>query len=193
VLVIEGPKKTAAFILHPKTGTQSIYRALKTQGKLIKRHHGIDLDMLDGFVADGHIVAGTVRNPLDAIISWFHYTNPGNTAFAGWLRRYLVGQEGGPYHEVLMNPRLDEGRMFYGSEWMNRTIIFEQGIEWQVNGILAEIGHDPVEIGHCNAAKDRRDWREYYSDDMIRSVETQFPLDFTEFHYPLKNSSDLLY
>jgi len=83
--------------------------------------------------------------------------------------------------------------MFYGSEWMNRTIIFEQGIEWQVNGILAEIGHDPVEIGHCNAAKDRRDWREYYSDDMIRSVETQFPLDFTEFHYPLKNSSDLLY
>jgi len=193
LLVIEGPKKTAAFILHPKTGTQSIYHALKSQGKLIKRHHGIDLDMLDGIVADGGIVAGTVRYPLDAIISWFHYTNPGNAAFAGWLKRYLVGSEGGPYHEVGMNPRLKIGRMFYGAEWMNRTIRFEDGIERQLNEILEEIGHDPVEIEHRNASKERRPWEEYFSDDMIRSVETQFPLDFIEFSYPLKNSSDLLY
>ena len=170
-----------ALILHPKTGTRSIERAITGVARAVRGRHGVSQHDLDHTLRNGGEIAGTVRNPFDTLVSWYYYqnrrvTNPAN--FEAWLRGFVERGTGWvkPNHPL-----------FYGADSMTRVIRFESGLQTQLNELLADAGVPTVDVPHLGAANGRRHYAEYFCPRTIDIVYRRFESDFTRFGYSFRD------
>jgi hypothetical protein len=137
--------KPFGFICHPKTASQTTRAALRGLGaRSPAGHHGYDSQEIDFILDNGGIVASTVRNPFDTIVSWWAFgemmckkrQNAGKPApFLYWLPRIL--ESGNGY--------IEKG-LFYAAELCSDIIRYEGNIPDQLNSLLTECGWPSVEL-----------------------------------------------
>lgn len=169
-----------AFVVHPKTGSRSIVSALKQTGMLSRtggRHRVEESVVLDVKRAGG-IVVGSVRNPYDNIVSWFHHRlldpEMRPRSWNEWLARFVT--DGLPPWVV------PGGRLFTAMEYLDELIWFEKGIGTQLNDILARVGLGPATVGH-EGKTNHASWQDHYSLEQKSTVYDRFRQDFVDCGY----------
>lgn len=84
-MYIHEEKKTV-FIAHPRTASSATGHLLTQLGfKIVGGHHNI----LPKKIGPDHIVLGTVRNPLDVMVSWYFNQRREQRDFTEWLPVFL--------------------------------------------------------------------------------------------------------
>ena len=181
---LENGTRTKPFcmICHPKTGSQSMQVALRKNFKAVpvRGMHYYDESECKRIIDQGGIVACTVRNPWDLMVSWYFYSehmkqNNGNfptvLPFKEWLLRVMVAGNGW----------IERG-LFYGAEHCNRIFRFEHDLELQLNNCLTDCGLTPVEFPHV-AKTDHKHYSEYYDCETATALAIRFHDEIVEWCY----------
>lgn len=174
--------KTFAMINHPKTGSQSMQKVLRSvfRARPEKGMHWFNEHECNWIRDAGGIVACTVRNPWDLMLSWWCYSEHGpkyNTPKEKimpcneWIQRTMVAGNGW----------VEKG-LFYGAEHCNRIFRFEHNLEIQLNNCLTDCGLPPVELPHL-AKTDHTHYRDYYDTATATAVATRFHEEIVEWGY----------
>ena len=142
-------KRNAVFIAHPRTGSSAIGYVFRNSALgfvKVENHHSIDPKLCAG------TVACVLRNPFDALVSWFHY----HRKFEGNFQEFLYW-----FHE---NPNIwVQHGLLYGAPYANHILRYEY-LQADMDEFMLKIGGTPFEIPLRNVSKTRdgRPWHEYY-------------------------------
>lgn len=160
-------------ICHPKTGSQSMQKVLRESFKArpVRGLHFINPDECERIRNEGGIVASTVRNPWDLMVSWYCYTMlqahnsqyPEVEPFKSWLLRTLEAGNGW----------IEKG-LFFGVEQCNRIFRFEHDLEFQLNNCLQDCLLPPVKLPHI-AKTEHTHYSNYYDCETSVAVALRFP------------------
>lgn len=164
-----------AMICHPKTGSQSMERVLRStfDARVVNGMHGIDEKECKRIVEAGGSVACTVRNPWDLMVSWYHYClGNGSTTdyFNTWAMNVLETGNGW----------LEKG--FYGVEHCNRIFYFEHDLERQLNNCLQDCRLPAVKLPRLGATQHHH-YSMYYNKEAAAMVGVYFASDIKEWGY----------
>lgn len=170
-----------AMICHPKTGSQSMEKILRStfNARPVRGMHFMDENECARILGEGGIVACTVRNPWDLMVSWYHFSEcsrannakPAPEPFKSWLLRVLVAGNGW----------IEKG-LFYGADQCNRIFRFEHNLERQLNNCLRDCGLPPVEFPHIGATEHTH-YSDYYDAESSAAVALRFYEEITEWGY----------
>lgn len=170
-----------AIICHPKTGSQSMQKALREnfKARVVRGMHFFDADECERVRDAGGIVACTVRNPWDLMVSWYFYSeyNPKYNGkgypepFKSWLLRTLVAGNGW----------IEKG-LFFGADQCNRIFRFEHNLEFQLNNCLIDCGLSTVRLPHV-AKTDHTHYSDYYDCETAAAVALRFPEEAITWNY----------
>lgn len=131
-----------AFICHPRTASHATSKALRRAGfEYTGNHHQIDEEFLKPWARS---VACTVRNPIDVLVSWYHYdkaTEPIGEWFEKRWRRKVWTQNG----------------MFYGLRYCDTVLEFAS-VQDDLNAWLKRFGIGPQPIPQMNVTEKRGAW-----------------------------------
>ena len=174
--------KPFAMICHPKTGSQSMQKCLRSEfnARVVRGMHAFDQTECERIIGEGGIVACTVRNPWDLLLSWYYYSEHGpkyNTPaakiipFNEWLPRVLAAGNGW----------IEKG-LFYGAEQCNRILRFEHNLGAQLNNCLHDCGIPMVELPHL-AKTDHTHYRDYYNTESAVKLALYAFDEITEWGY----------
>ena len=168
-------------ICHPKTGSQSMQHVLRKQfsARPVRGMHYIDEEECHRITGQGGIVACTVRNPWDLMVSWYFYSrhdpkpNWGGTIedFKTWLLRTLIAGNGW----------IEKG-LFYGADFCNRIFRFEHNLELQLNNCLIDCGLEPVDFPHISKT-DHTHYSDYYDSETAAAVGVKFANEIIQWGY----------
>lgn len=155
-----------AMICHPRTGSQSMEKALRIgfDARVINGMHGIDESECERIIAAGGSVACTVRNPWDLLVSWYYYSQGNGSVkvmFKEWLMQVL--QDGNGWIE----------RGYYGVEHCNRIFYFEHDLERQLNNCLNDCRLPAVPLPRLGATKHKH-YCYYYDAESAAAVGVAF-------------------
>ena len=174
--VLSTPVAKVGFILPPKTGTRSTERALREVGAVSHAgRHGVSRPHLDECDA----LVSNVRNPFDVLVSWYHYQEfrakppKTNKTFDEWFDS-AVRKGKNSYLGVSTLKHAENASKF---------LRYEQGLESQVREYLFGLGFFLKEFPHIGAAKERTDYRGYYSTKLRDEVLERYRNDFERFGY----------
>jgi hypothetical protein len=170
------------FIGHPRTGSRAVKAALAAAGAMIGDVHHVDHEILKIVRDEGGLVACTVRNPYDLVVSWYYYQEDNvkrsfelvPRRFDEWVESALCEQEG-TASRFMRDP-------FFGYELCDHAIRFEGNIQDQLNSILAQCGIPPVEVKH-EFPTFRRPYQEVYSPLSRAMVTATFQRELQELGY----------
>jgi hypothetical protein len=158
-----------AFIGHPRTASRATARALKRAGcDDIGNHH----DVVKGEY-DKEIVACTVRNPFDIVVSWYfnwHYDERGKRHRACEFDTWVMGG-------CKSVDYMKASTYFYGLRHANRVLRFET-LEADLERLMLDCGLEPVATEPYGVLKRDRDYRVYYNDRTRDAIEKKFARDF---------------
>lgn len=180
---LEAGTRTKPFcmICHPKTGSQSMEKILRSTFKArpVRGMHYLDEDECARILGEGGVVACTVRNPWDVMVSWYFFSEhmKQNNAkckpeeFKPWLLRTLVAGNGW----------IERG-LFYGADQCNRIFRFEHNLELQLNNCLQDCGLPSVEFPHIGKT-DHVHYSEYYDAESAVAVALRFTEEIKEWGY----------
>ncbi|MCI0556504.1 MAG: hypothetical protein L0287_36645, partial [Anaerolineae bacterium] len=153
--------RSFAYIAHPKTGSQSMQKVLREtfDARVVKGVHDIDPTECEQIIQEGGIVACTVRNPWDLMVSWYHFARSTSDVgtFRDWLMRILTTGNG--WIE----------KRFYGLEYCNRVFRFEYDLQLQLNNCLIDCGLRAVDLPHIGATEHRQ-YSYYYDSETAAAV-----------------------
>ena len=142
--------KPLCIICHPKTGSQSMQKVLREvfDARVVAGVHDICVRECEDIIHEGGIVACTVRNPWDLMVSWHHFERSTTDVgpFRNWLLRVLTTGNGW----------IEKG--FYGLEYCNRVFRFEHNLGFQLNNCLMDCGLRAVKLPKIGAIE-----HEHYS------------------------------
>lgn len=174
--VIESGTRPFAFIAHPKTGSQSCRLALKRdlRAQQVRGHHTVDEPTVDRLTESNGIIACTVRNPFDVMVSWYFYSHRHADQlpdFSEWVTHTIEAGNGW----------IEQG-MFYGAKHCNAIIRFEDGVERQLNRFLTKCGLPNVSLDYVGSTK-HNEYRYYYEPAIKNLVFNRFKKEFQEFDY----------
>lgn len=171
-----------AYIGHPKTGTRSTRTALRTKYNLksFGGQHKVSPEQCKRIRDAGGIVCSTVRNPFDTLVSWYFHQLLNNREINGrsfpvWLADTIDG----PMY-------LDYYDMFYGTQYCNKIIRFEDGLEWQLNYCLTMCRLETVKMGHIGRGK-RRPYQEMYTPKEVDLVWNRYRSELIQWGYDYEN------
>lgn len=164
---------STGFIAHPKTGSQSARNVLLELGfEAVGNHHDIEPD----WVSELEVVAATVRNPWDVVVSWYfhsHSTIPNFPSFDVWFDDWINR----PNHYIHMG-------MFFGLPYATHVIRFENlNEDWAA--FLKAAGLPHRDLIHINKGHFRkgRPYREFYNDERRDKVAVKFANTINQLGY----------
>lgn len=163
-----------AFIAHPRTASRATGKALVAAGcDTHDGHHTAVPKRCEQILADGGIVACTIRNPFDLAVSWYfnwHFEERGVRTKPGEFEPYVLGGfKSGYYVE-------DNDPYYYGLQWANRVLRFEN-LEEDLHNLMLEAGMEPVKTEPYGVLERDRDYRVYYNDVTKAAVAKRFATD----------------
>lgn len=176
------------FIAHPKTASRAIRQPIvEAGGSCPKGHHQICQKTIARLQANPHaVLACTVRNPFDKMVSWYYYQEQNVMEYAGrpwrsfdeWVEMILGdNEEGGTAQRFLRRG------MFYGAQYCNAILRFEEPLTPQLNAITPEgIPHLDAGFSEDWCTK-RKPYREVYSPWSRRFIGDTFQAELEEFGY----------
>lgn len=178
-------KRPFGFIGHPRTASRAVRAALVAAGASAPGgHHQAHHPTINAIHDAGGLVACTVRNPYDLVVSWYFYQEENVKQsfelsvrpFDEWLESAIAGEEG-TASRFMKDP-------FYGYSLCDCFIWFEGNIQQQLNSILARCGVSPVIIKYEERWKtDRLPYKEVYSPLSRQLVEHAFQREIHELGY----------
>ena len=176
------------FIAHPKTASRAVREPIVAAGgSCPKGHHQICPETIKRLKANPYAVLGcTVRNPFDKMVSWYYYQEQNVMEKAGrewrsfdeWIEM-IFGQneDGGTAQRFLRRG------MFYGAQYCDAFIRFEEPLTPQLNAITPE-GFPHLEAGfRQDWCTNRRPYREVYTPWSRRFIQEKFADELEEFRY----------
>lgn len=179
-------QKSIGFVLPPRTATRSVVAAIEplgavkvgTKHRIPKREPQVDL-----WVA-------TIRNPLDVIVSWFHFPDkdqPERRRRAGSQRLQESGGNGRTWPEFLEYVLSGEHNWMkdttlLGAEHASLVIRQDIGVQKGLNFILDYAGYPEVEVP-CIGKTERPAAETYYTPEQEAAVREKFKADFERFGY----------
>lgn len=142
---------------------------------------------LDAVLDNGGILASTVRNPWDLMVSWYGYNSmkpynpnfPKMPPFEKWLPDTLLAGNGW----------IERG-LFYGAEGCGRIIRFEHCIETQLNNILTDCGLPTVSMPEKIGESPRTAYQDYYTPRLAIMVERRFYEEIATWGYDFEDKPD---
>jgi len=175
-------------ICHPKTGSQSMQQCLREafRARPVDGMHYFNAEECERIQSAGGIVASTVRNPFDLMVSWYFYSehdpkyngqHPTIMPFTEWLPRILISGNGW----------IEKG-MFYGANSCNRMFRFEHNLEVQLNNCLLDCGLTPVKLPHL-AKTGHTHYSHYYNKECVDKVARYFCDDINEWGYEFEDKT----
>ncbi len=175
--------KPFGFIAHPRMASQSVRKALFGIGAR-ESNHTFEKAEAGRIIEAGGTVACIIRNPWDTMVSWWSYkqekpynpTYPDFPTFQEWLPGIL--EEGFQTEDYL----------YYGSQHCNRFIRFEQDIERQLNGCLADCGLPTVAMPYIGASLRLCNYyQDYYTTDLAIQVYRRFAGEIEQWGYKFED------
>lgn len=173
--------KPFCMICHPKTGSQSMEKILRStfNARPVRGMHHLDEEECRRIYGQGGIVACTVRNPWDVMVSWYCYSerdprlNGKMTPedFKPWLLRTIVAGNGW----------IEKG-LFYGVHLCNRVFRFEHNLELQLNNCLSDCGLPSVQFPH-QGKTEHKHYSAYYDAESSAAVALRFANEIIEWGY----------
>jgi hypothetical protein len=136
------------YIAHPKTATHSTIEALKAAGwTQVADHHGIYP------YPAGSKVISVVRDPMDWLVSWYHYL--------GGKKKYKGFPE---FLRVFGNPLQIGGMHFYGV-YCSTHVIFFDNMKAGWDAVLDDIRRPRITLGRQNVSLGRGNVSDYYDNE----------------------------
>ena len=194
------------FVAIPKTGTHAVRQALREHmgpedleqvGLFVKRqfpipelarlqHGHLSLEQLRPFMAPGDFDAffkfAFVRNPFDRFISYCAFMTREQGQFErdpkAVMRHYIANP---PWQHVLFQPQhgfVTDGSGALLSNCIGRVETMQQSYD----EIAARIGVPTAALERVNQSS-RRDYRQYYDDELIEGVANLYARDLELFGY----------
>jgi len=175
-------------ICHPKTGSTSMQQCLREhyRARPVEGMHYLDEEECQRIQDCGGIVAATIRNPWDLMVSWYFYSEhdpkyngqfPSITPFNVWIPRILSAGNGW----------IEKG-LFYGAKHCNRLFRFEHDLETQLNGCLKDCGIPPVKLPHL-LKTEHTHYSQYYNKESVARVTSYFNEEIVEWGYDFEDKS----
>ena len=174
------------FILSAKTGSRSVYKALRAKGPdgepLYERklgRHRICVDTVKEVRDAGGKVYVSIRNPFETAVSWYeaetrHKQHP-DILWPQWLEKVMTR---GIFPWVKPG-----GSLFPGAKFADGLIRHENGIEHEVCVILKSVGLGPVKLERVGAAAVTRPDFEYWTQGLQELFVDRFRDDFDALGY----------
>lgn len=164
-------EKNFGYIAHPKTASSATARVVRDTfgASQVGTHHAAKELWCRPILETGGIIMATIRNPYDLMVSWyFHYSvrRPGTPmeSFKAWL----------PW--IIQNPNgyIEQG-MFFGLQWANRIIRFEN-LQKDFDNVCAEIGLQRTVIESVNVSvrREGRTYQEMYETSSRDLIQKHF-------------------
>jgi len=171
------------FIAHPRCASRSTRDLLLELGATKHAgHHQLDDDTARNILHTGGVMACTIRNMFDVLVSWYcnaHFNNKGELlnpaaclpTFDYFVNVQLIEK---PKYRWFMTPMY-----FYGLPWCQIRLRYER-LQEDTNMMLEMIGLPPVEktLPHVGKSIGRDpDYRVYYDSSLRRAVEDRWATD----------------
>jgi hypothetical protein len=154
------------FLDHPRTaGTSTQWGLAKIGGKTHKRH-----GMIYG---RAEVICSTVRNPYDALVSWYLILLRRNH-FEGTFLSFIEGYQNYNFTRG--------GRLFYFIESCTDIMRFET-LQEDLDRVLDKAKLTKIKLHHRNRTVDRLPYQTYYGDAEKAAVQKRFAMDLEEFGY----------
>ena len=159
------------FLCNPRTASVATSRTLiEIEGAIEVGPHHCSLSQVEDH--DGEIVVATVRNPYDALVSWFMHLP--ETDFAAFLRTYS--------HYPFLGG--DPPDLFWQCDADTRLLRFET-LQADLDAFLSGLGVAPLQVFEHNVTKTKtRPWREYYDAEAIAAADERFGHIADKWGYP---------
>lgn len=165
-----------AIILPPKTGSRTIQKWITAEPgwQTFRGRHGLCAEI----AALSDVVVASIRHPCDVLVSWYHYQHRrrgllGFETFSDYLHQYVFEDR----NQYLTETTLP------GAKHADRFLVFENGIERELNALAIMFGLPHRPVGHIGAAVDRKPWQDYYSPEDLALVKDRYKHDFEIFPY----------
>jgi hypothetical protein len=172
------PDETFAFIAHPRTASRATKQSLGLPFFERTGHHELDRDVCERVRNNAGMVACTIRNPYDVVVSWFHNEHfredgqhkPGQ--FIPWVARTGLDH----------TQWLKRTPYFYGLRFCNHVLRFEQ-LEEDLKEVcdMMDLKYTPTKP--YGVLPRDRDYRGFYDDETREFVATKFAADFAATGY----------
>lgn len=133
------------YIAHPKTASLATAAALKSAGwGEVGGRHGIYPHPA------GSKVISVVRDPMDWLVSWYHY-----------LGRQVTFRD---FVQTFANPLQIDGTHFFGV-YCSTHVIFYDNLQAGWDAVLDDIRRPRITLGHKNVSLGRGHVSEYYDNE----------------------------
>ncbi len=156
-------EKKIAFIAHPRTASQATAKVLvdKLGFELRLSHHVYSKSPLDW------TVFGTVRNPFDLLVSWYHleiFKTKHDETFETWLCKCIDNP----------NEYIRRGLFFALHECTDR--LHFENLQEEFDELMSRMGLPPTIIPLKNVSEKRagRDFHEYYTPRLTKLVTGKY-------------------
>lgn len=162
-------------LTNPRTGSTAIRDTLngKPDCKICGRQH-TSLHQIKGLVGTEK-VAITVRNPFDAVHSWWMNVNQDEwDSFLEFIKNFNNRQFA------------PTGRLFWLTPREGSFVIRFESIQRDFDRFMQMVGMPNYELLRVNVTPDKGDYREAYGPEEVEAVRTRFYDDFKEFNYPME-------
>lgn len=165
------------YLSHPRTAsvaTEDVLRRAFPEGIVTREHHaGIDSHEITGHIKGEEIIYTTVRDPLDAMASWYLLN-------AEWHKRGIIDFINQYHHKYLEK----NGFMYYHYRDAGGNVLRYEEIRRDVAEILNTFGATGIKMSWLNTTKgkDREDFLSLYSEEAIAAMWKRFPWDMSLYH-----------
>lgn len=133
------------YIAHPKTASIATTSALKRNGWVeIGGHHGLCPHPA------GSKVISVVRDPMDWLVSWYHYLGA-----KGEFKDFLT---------TFANPLQIDGMHFFGV-YCSTHVIFYDSLQVGWDAVMDDIRRPRITLEHENVSLDRSGVSDYYDNE----------------------------
>lgn len=176
------PNKKFAFIAHPRTASRATGKSLCLPHFEKTGHHNFDRELCKRITGSGGIVACTVRNPYDLVVSWFfneHFREEGRHKpgeFIPWVLKNRLK------HNQWLRMDIGVDLYHYGLPVCNHVLRYEE-LEKNLRHLATLTGHPYCQTAPYGVLPRDRDYRVYYNDETQEIVANHFARDFEKTGY----------
>jgi hypothetical protein len=175
-----------AFIAHPRTGSRSCRHVLMELGAAeIGSHHDVSEGAVKTILHQEGVIACTVRNIFDTLVSWWHNNN-----FQDGTGTPLKHEGPQPFSEFVydritnkVNHRWFQKKLYhYALKWPDCRIVRYENLEEDFAKLLKDVGYQATPMPHIGQSL-REPYQKYYTPGLRAAVERRWKKDFDRTGY----------
>lgn len=126
-----------------------------------------------GLITGEEIVVTTVRNPYDAIVTWWLRAARGEGSFTEFIRAYD------------RKPHLEDGKTIFIHLKDADFVMRYETLEANLAALMDALALPRLEVSVDNTTHGKRPWQEYYGDGSLGAVNERFEDQIREAGYPV--------